>query len=630
MLKWLLLPCCACVLAAATGISGDPAAQYLSVKAGSNPMFQPITVSTADGTSAWTASASSKWLTLSATEGSGFATIIVSADTTGLAPGLYTDVVRLQLSDGRSTGVIVTLQIAPSGSPQGNEWHVTPDGTDSGDGSRDHPWDIVTALHGAGHRIQPGDTVWLHDGKYGSGAVEDIIGSTLVGTPSAPIVVRAWPGERPIIDAWLQIGCCDQDPQPQRGAYTWFWGIEFASYNPDRHSGTSGPPDYARQQNHASIDSWAPGTKIINCIVHDTSTGIEMWDEAGDAEAYGNLVYNIGGYGSDRGHGHGFYMQNAGPGYKHLFDNVTFNNFGEGIQLFGSNESYIQNFHLEGNVSFNNGAVGTGGNSASDAPPAGSRNDNLIIGAGNGGPKGVMLLHNFLYHTPSADDGANDLSYYSTPRAHDLAAIGNYFIGGSEGVDVTRWDSVTFRDNTIYAARQNETSLTYRDDQNPAAYSYDYNRYFGSGQFTVAGRCNAEPCKRSTVDFGGWQSAVGVDAHSVFSPGRPAGAWTFVRPNLYEPGRANIVAYNWDQAPEVAVDLRYAGLAYGDTFQIRDAENWFAGPLVTGVYIGQQVVIPMTGLAVAPPVGTVPNPQPHTGPQFGVFVLLSGAAANVF
>jgi hypothetical protein len=78
------------------------------------------------------------------------------------------------------------------------------------------------------------------------------------------------------------------------------------------------------------------------------------------------------------------------------------------------------------------------------------------------------------------------------------------------------------------------------------------------------------------------------------------------------------------------VDLSASGLNPGDQFQIRDAENWFGGAVVSGTYTGDPVTIPMTGLQVAVPNGVVPNPQPHTAPQFGAFVLLSGAAMNVY
>jgi hypothetical protein len=473
--------------------------------------------------------------------------------------------------------------------------------------------------------------VWLRDGKYGDGGANTVIANNFIGTSSAPVIVRAYPGERAIIDAWLQVGCCEGAPNAAAGAYTWFWGLEFASYNPDRHSGTSGPPEWAAQANHAAVDAWAPGTKIINCIIHDTSGGISLWDEASDAEAYGNIVYNVGGYGTDRGHGHGFYLQNAAPGYKHIYDNVSFNNFGEGMQIYGSDQAYVQNFHLEGNIAFNNGAPGLGKNAANGTAPAGNRGDNLLIGSGNGGPSGIVLIDNYTYHTPAADDGYNDLSYNSTPLANDLTATGNYFIGGREAVELFRWNSVVFRNNTLYSANLDEVSLFWRDEQNPSSYAYDQNRYFGSGRFTVYAGCITFSCSNGrTLTFEQWRNETSLDSNSTLTKGPPSGVWSFVRPNLYEPGRANIVIYNWNPQPAVQVDLSSSGINVGDQFQIRDAENWFGGAVVSGTYTGDPVSIPMLGLVVALPNGIVPNPQPHTAPQFGAFILLSGAAMNVF
>jgi hypothetical protein len=606
-------------------IAAYPPYLNLSASAGADPVLQPIAVAPNDPAASWTASSTADWLILSDTAGAGQTTLTVSTNAASFPPGLYTAKVQFKLADGSTAPVVVTLRLGlPTAAAPAKQWHVTVDGAPEGDGSAEHPWDIVTALNGPA-QVKPGDTIWLHGGKYGSGTFDAIIASRLVGTREAPIIVRAAPGERPIVDAWLQVGCCDGAGDPAKGSYAWFWGVEFASYNPDRTSGASGPPDYAKQQNHAAVDVWAPGTKIINCIVHDTSGGIEMWQEAEGAEAYGNLVYNVGGYGPDRGHGHGFYLQNAGPGFKHIFDNITFNNFGEGMQIYGSDLAPVENFHLEGNVSFNNGAVGTGSNSANGTPAAGSRNNNIIIGEGRGGPKGILLINNFLYHTPQADDGTNELGYPWTPRAGDLTAIGNFFVGGSDAVDLIRWDSLVFRDNQVYAPNRNNASLTWRVDQNPARYSYDYNYYYGSGRFTIYAGCNDIPCaKRADVGFNEWQSMARIDTNSVFSPGQPNGMWINVRPNLYEPGRANVVVYNWNLWTAATIDLRNAGLRIGDNFEIRDAQNWFAEPVYKGVYLGQQVTIDMTGRQVAAPNGNVPHPQPHTCPQFGVFVITSG------
>ena len=168
-------------------------------------------------------------------------------------------------------------------------------------------------------------------------------------------MVRAYPGERAIIDAWLLVGCCDGSPNPAAGSYTWFWGLEFASYNANRTSGTSGPPEWAFQYNHEATDVWGAGTKFINCIVHDTAGGISVWNAAG-TELVGNIVYNIGGYGSDRGHGHSFYLQNQAPSILTVTDNIGFNNFDMGMQAYGSSDAWVQNFRLTGNIIFNSGS----------------------------------------------------------------------------------------------------------------------------------------------------------------------------------------------------------------------------------------------------------------------------------
>lgn len=625
------LACGAPQAQAAPPAAATPAYVRFTAPGGAAPDSQTVSIPISSA-SAWTATVNAPWLTAAPASGTGPANLTLTAQPGGLLPGLYSDFITLSSGGAQLASIPVTLAVtvAAGGTvTTGNNWYASPDGTYTGDGSVDHPWDIETAFDNAPHAVKPGDTIWLRGGKYGDGTSGAIITYGLVGTPDAPIYVRPYPGERAIIDAWLQVGCCDQAPDSKRGAYVWLWGLEFASFNPDRHSGTSGPPEWAAQANHAAVDVWAPGTKVINCIVHDTSGGISMWDEAVGSEAYGNIVYNVGGYATDRGHGHGFYLQNQGPGYKHVADNITFNNFGEGLQMYGTLTSYVRNFHLEGNVSMNNGSPGLGNLANNGTATAGPRDDNLIIAAGNGGPAGIVLVDNYTYHTPAADDGYNNLSYNSTPLANDVTAIGNYFIGGAEALELFRWNRVVFQDNTTYAFAHDNLSLFWTPDQNPAAYQWDHNRYFGAGHFTVYAGCVTFSCSNGrTLDFSGWQSENGLDANSSFTSGPPAGTWISVRPNVYEPGRANIVIYNWDLSPSVQVDLSGTGLQPGDTFEIRDGENWFGPAVVSGSYTGDPVSIPMTGLQVALPNGVVPNPQPHTAPQFGVFVVLpSGGSA---
>ncbi len=415
----------------------SPALLRFSAIAGSNPA--PLSVALANpAATSWTATASASWLALSPASGSGPATITVTPQTAAMLPGVYTATV--QASAGSATASIpVTLAIsALPGTPivAGNQWFVSLSGTPGGDGSQNNPWDIATGL--SSKTVKPGDTVWLHAGRYGGGTAASILTSSLVGSPAAPIIVRAFPGERVIIDAWLQVGCCDQANNPANGSYTWFWGIEFAGYNTNRASTTDGT-----QSNHAGADAWGDGTKFINCVLHDTSGGISIWD-AKNAEAYGNILYNIGGYGpkGDRGHGHDFYLQNTAPSVLAVSDNIGFNNFDEGLQAFGSTTAFVQNMTLAGNVIFNSGLL------------YGILVDNFTVGGGgaSGGADGIVVDGNYTYDTPSLNQGQNELGYLWDVAEGGAVVTNNYFIGGFQAVDLERWNTLAFQNNTMYAA----------------------------------------------------------------------------------------------------------------------------------------------------------------------------------
>jgi hypothetical protein len=479
--------------------------------------------------------------------------------------------------------------------PRGREYFVSPAGTPAGNGSREQPWDIETALRQP-EAVRPGDTIWIRGGRYGAGTAKAVLRSSLTGTPRDPIIVRAWPDERAVIDAWLQVGCCEGDPQPSKGAWVWFWGLEFTSFNPDRTSGRSGPPDYAAMANHAAADTWAPGSRFINCVVHDTAGGLNLWQENSGGEAYGNVVYHVGGQGPDRGHGHGFYAQND-TGFKQLADNIVFNNFGNGFQCYGSSKARVQNFLVEGNIVFNNGSI---------AAPS-SASDNILFAGGEGGARDIRIFDNYTYFRPGLD-GYNELGFPWSEANGAAVVRNNYFVGGLDPVDIWRWESFEFTNNLVADASHPLINLV---PAKAAAYRFDRNAYYGSASFTI---------DHSAKGWPDWRAALGVDANSRHSGERPSGVSAVVRPNRYEPGRANIVIYNWDRKAVVQVDVS-AVLRPGDAYQLLDAEDFFGAPALEGVYQGGRLAIPMTGLAAVQPNGSVPRPSVHTAPDFGAFVL---------
>ena len=494
-------------------------------------------------------------------------------------------------------------------------WYVSITGLSTNSGTLASPWDINSALAGHSGAVQPGDTIWLQGGTYGDGTVTTVIYSTTVGTSVSPIVVRGMPGQRAIINNWLQVGCCDGANDPSRGSYTWFWDLEFDSYNTNRSSGTSGPPDYAAMFNHNGIDTWGDGTKVINCLFDNLAGGISVWT-TNNSEVYGNLLSNIGGHGTDRGHGHDLYLQNNSPSNLVVTNNIGFNNFDEGIQAYGSSTAYVQNMTFTGNVIFNSGTLN------------GDLVDNFTIGGGgaSGGANNITLTDNYTYDTPSLTEGQNELGDIFDSTEGTGTFTGNYFIGGFQAADLDRWTTLTFTGNTLYATTGAQQSwMLYTSSQNPATYTYTDNTYYGVNQFWIFANCGPWPCTYTENTYSEWQSILGIDAGSTYdSSDPPPGTWTFVTPNSYETGRANIIIYNWPLASTVSVNLTAVGMTSGTPYQILDAENIHNGPVASGIYTtgSPSVTIPMTGLTVEQPVGTVPNPPSHTAPQFGVFVVM--------
>src|ERR1019366_7545516 len=116
------------------------------------------------------------------------------------------------------------------------------------------------------------------------------------------------------------------------------------------------------------------------------------------SELNGNIIYNNGWMGPDRGHGHGIYAQNQ-YGERRILDNIIFNQFSHGIHGYTEN-GFIDNMHLEGNISFNNGFL------------EGGFERNILVGSdGIAIAQNPALINNYTYFTPSLQLGENNIGY---------------------------------------------------------------------------------------------------------------------------------------------------------------------------------------------------------------------------
>jgi hypothetical protein len=307
-------------------------------------------------------------------------------------------------------------------------------------------------------------------------------------------------------------------------------------------------------------ECFAAGLKLINDIVHDTraGSGIDFWKGVIDGEINGCLEYNCGFDGPDRGHGHGIYTQNK-DGTKHIIDNIIYNQYGWGIHCYTQGGN-IDNYDIQGNTVFNNGG-------ASKTTNAFTQNI-IVIGKT---PKNYTYIGNMTYFNPDIHPGSgnNQLNI-----ADGLTMKDNYFACGGQSLVANPTKNDARTGNTFIGPVSGFTAAQFPENTYVASYT--------------------------TLKE----------------------AKTFVRPNKYEKGRANVTVYNWGLKDSVKVDLSGTGLAAGDAFEVRDALNFFGKPVVEGSYKGAEVEVPMKGLTIAAPEPSLGIAPVHTAPRFGVFVVL--------
>ncbi len=441
-------------------------------------------------------------------------------------------------------------------------WYASPTGAGTAC-TIDVPCPLAFAI-GATSPALPGDTVWLRGGTYNG-----IFESRLVGTPTAPIIVRNYSGERATLDGGTNTSILLM----VSGSYTWFWGFEITSSSTDRLSTQVGssPTDLDRPYeaiSNAQTPGAGVGIKIINMVIHNLGQGVALWVDATNAEAYGNLIYYNGWNAPDRAHGHGIYSQNAAPSTRTIRDNIFYANYDYNVQMSGSN-AHLDNHVIDGNIVFWDGAA------------------NTVYGGA------ALVMGGALSSTGNA---LTTNAFYGSPHGGTL----NFSLGNQ---------NVTMTGNLVGAALNTEPRLeaSVLLDNQTGTVNISGNEFY-AGQITPPNYASLYPSNNYWL----WPSA-------------PTGTWTLVRPNVYEGGRGHVAVFNWDHAASISVDLSSV-LAVGSTYEIRNAQDYFGTPMVTGTYTGGTVSIPMSGSSVETPAGAA-APSP-TGPEFNAFVVQTVAGVQ--
>ena len=493
---------------------------------------------------------------------------------------------------GRFCGCLgLMLAAAVTASTLATEFHVAPSALPKGTGSREHPWDLATALSST-EIVKPGDTIWLHEGTYRGGFT-----SQLAGTPKQPIVVRSMPGQRVTIDTKFRDER-DNGLFAIQGSDVVFRDFEVTCSDPVRETKIAGswPADIRR----GSIHVTGHRISLVNLIVHDLASGFGFWAEGEGGEISGCLIYNNGWQGPDRAHGHAIYAQNA-KGTKRIADNIIFHQFGYGIHVYGSEKASLKGFEITGNICFDNGALSKNG----------ERTHGIMVGGASPAER-IAIRDNIVF------GGGIRLGYAWGTTSEDVVCSGNY----CEGLVVRDFRRAAVTNNTVVA----HSSVVILEAENKlmlSGHKWSENDYYITdgrwGDFAII-----EESKSRGLTFEQWRKETGLAEKSTFTKGHPSKQRILIRPNAHEPGRANIAVLNPAGLPEVEIDLSGV-LKAGQEFRIVSAKDFFGPAIMSGIYDGKSIQLPMKPTKPPPPVGLSEVKLPVTEPQFAAFVVIGGS-----
>jgi hypothetical protein len=464
----------------------------------------------------------------------------------------------------------------------GPAYYVSPAGLSSGNGTLANPWDLQTAIQSLS--IPAGANIYLRGGTY-TGAFR----VTISGTATQPIRLRAYPGERPIID---NAYAGDENPYNSplwlQGNYLEVYNLEITnSYNLDR-----------TRPRPIGLLLTGIGTKAVNCVVHDCGNGVFPNEDQQGGEVYGSMFYNNGWIDAVSGpSGHGIYMQNN-VNTKLIKDNIVFNNYNLGIQAYSSSSDVLKGFDIEGNAVFGNGT------------PVQTFHPAILVGGSHVPASRLTINSNYFYN------GGLDLGYFNPVNLD--AVVTNNIVAGASDVQAKGWQTLTFTGNKIYNPSFGFVSINQSDLPAPA-YVWNNNSYYTTNVLNKPFLINQSAA--TWYDLAGWRAETGFDGAATSVNALPTGTDIAIRANSYDQNRWNIIVYNWRSALSVNIDLSNT-LAPGDSYELRNAQDYFAAPVLSGIYDGGSLAVPMTGLTFAPPIGGSTVGMGPTGPFFNVFVLI--------
>ena len=494
---------------------------------------------------------------------------------------------------------LITILLLASSPLIARTYYVSPNGQLLNKGTLESPLSFDYFERPKNHA---GDTFLVMDGQYPGQWV-----TRIYGEEKKPVIIKSqhWLGAD-IIGVKEKRGNTRKTLKIE-GNYSWFIDFEIYDTAVFNRISNSGEDFFFSDGVHLH----GKGGKVINCVAHNVQIGFSTWSSALEGEIYGCLAYNIGWNNlkssrKSKGHGHGYYVQNkAGQDtYKKLVLNIVWGTASEGFHAY-TQKGNIENFHLENNLAYNlvgynqHRKPGRGYILGGYQPVSGLKFINnhlyksaLQIGYGAKYPiisKNVVFENNYLvkstidlFHLAEMKSFTDNFIVSVDPM---LIAVQD--LGRSERT----WEW-PFQDNTIYL----NASASAKQPR------------IGIQELTVKGT-RYIPLRQSE-----WNDYLNEIKRSTPS------SKAFLYQNKYDPDRALVYIYNFDEADSFPVELDKF-LKKGEKFVVSDIEN-IHKVVIEGNYQGQTVNFPMNLTELAPIHGNLPSEHAkHSDKGFNAFLV---------
>lgn len=481
---------------------------------------------------------------------------------------------------------IEALSYDPNDVNTGNTYYVSTTGSAANTGAIDSPWTFAYALAGAGGVIAPGDTIYLRGGTY----TGTFVTSGTAGTKSARIVYRQYGGDAPLgervrIDGATEI----------TRAYTDFRGFEIFQTDPN-----------ATQREGCILGNGSTdttGSRLINCIIHDCGiTGTTHWLNATQAVHYGVISYNNG---TNHNLDHGYYTH--GSQYA-VMSCIAFNNLARGFQAYDS-------LRVQDQVIFRN-LISFG---AAEISPTIDRDTNYQMRV-----LAPQYMDRFSFEDCLGFHKPPDTNHGYQYRVGTLGnTSGNRgltirrFFGQTGNVtsEINEWQNLTVENVSLSGSGPTQPIVLLRGLPSVSV-SWTGNTWYRNPS------ANAWTYQSKRQTFANWQTNSGLGSTDTATATTFTGR-SFLFPNDYSliegVGRGHLAIYNPEGAASVAVSLAPV-LRVGQSFEIRNVQDLWGTAVLTGVWDGTSVNVPMTGVTPPTPGGAsrVYATPPTTAPDFEI------------